>query len=154
MFKRVSVAISILIILTILGFGGTPIFRHADYWIDSATDESCVGCHVRLHPMMVQEWKNSPHFISSVGCEACHGTDHAKMQSADGKVSAKACGETCHAREYTQFTLSKHSKPKTGRKADLLSLYPDEVGGCTFTIGCHAVRQPYSDGSSGKCSVC
>jgi hypothetical protein len=129
-------------------------YREAAFRVDLHRDDTCVGCHARLHPMMVQEWKQSAHFVTGVPCEGCHGTDHAAMMGEDGEVSAAMCAASCHSREYEQFKKSKHSRPKTGLKADLLKLHPDEVGGCTFTVGCHAVRKTYLDGSSGKCSVC
>jgi len=128
--------------------------REIPYQVDLRRGETCVGCHEDLHAAMNRQWRQSRHFIAGVGCEDCHGTDHDAMLSADGQVSAETCAGRCHGEQLAQFQRSKHSVPKTGRKATLLSSYPREVGGCSLVRGCHAVRTPYDDGSSGKCSVC
>ena len=124
------------------------------YVADLFRESTCVGCHVKLHPDMVRQWKESPHFTAGVGCAGCHGSDHVAILGKDGVVSARECGEACHTRQYEEFKLSGHSQPVKGQKADLLFEYPDRVAGCTLATGCHVVRTEYEDGSTGKCSVC
>ena len=143
-----------VVVLGLLSGFGKRAYHQAGYWTDLLRNESCVGCHIDLHPMMIQEWKDSAHFLAGVGCEGCHGEDHALMMGENGEVSAEMCAGKCHVKAYAEFKRSKHSAPRTGAKADLLKVTTDEVGGCTFAIGCHAVRKTFQDGSRGKCSVC
>ena len=133
---------------------GMQVVRWTRFQAELRTESSCVGCHAVLQPTLVAETRHGGHAEADVRCEDCHGTDHEQIIGVRGAVSAAACAAACHTDVYASFQKSKHSQPKVGLKADLLKHMPDEVGGCTFTRGCHAVRQPYEDGSSGKCSVC
>lgn len=145
--------IGLLLAWGALAFGPSLIFNSV-YVVDHFDESSCVGCHERLHPEMVRQWRLSEHFPVGVGCESCHGSDHIAILGSNGVVSAKECGEACHNKQFEEFKLSGHSSQKKGLKADLLPKYPDRVGSCTLATGCHVVRTEYADGSAGKCSVC
>ena len=152
--KRLGLVAGLVTLVGISAAIALGAVRETRYWLEVNQDDSCVGCHAPLHPGMVQQWKSSAHFSAGVGCEACHGEDHDAIFAADGDVSAQTCAGMCHSVELAEFSRSKHSQPKTGKKADLLPKYVTTTGGCSFSAGCHSVRKEYPDGSRGKCRVC
>ncbi len=82
----------------------------------SKESETCIGCHKRVSPGIVSQWKNSAHSGAGIGCYECH-----KAQSVDPDaqkhfgfyirtvLSPKACGK-CHVQEAKEFMASYHSK--------------------------------------------
>jgi len=152
--RFVPAALLVCAVAVVAVISGPSFLFQTIYLVDRARESSCVGCHAKLHPDMVRQWRESVHFTTGVGCASCHGSDHVAILGANGVVSASECGESCHTSQFEEFKRSGHSQPKRGQKADLLPKYPDRVASCTLATGCHVVRTVYEDGSSGKCSVC
>jgi hypothetical protein len=70
----------------------------------------CVGCHAKVTPNIVSDWKLSKHSQVDVTCVACHGDQHT---SADDVTKVKmptpdTCA-TCHQTQVEQYKKGKHS---------------------------------------------
>jgi mono/diheme cytochrome c family protein len=78
---------------------------------ESASEgEQCVECHAKTTPNVVNDWKLSKHSTVGIGCEACHGSEHATAQdAAKAKIpTPETCGQ-CHADRVEQFKKGKHA---------------------------------------------
>lgn len=73
----------------------------------TTSDQDCVSCHRRKTSAAVQQWEESAHSRAKVGCAACHGNDHGKIDAGESRVSTKTCG-TCHPKAYQSHTDSRH----------------------------------------------
>ena len=102
----------------------------------------CVGCHTKITPDIVSDWKISKHFKNDVGCGECHGTEHSKVNDYT-KASAptpETCN-TCHDEKVAQYKKGKHAvawaamnaMPTTHMMPMVLS---DGMKGCG---GCHKI---------------
>ena len=69
--------------------------------------EDCLPCHQQKTPAAVRQWEQSAHAKARVGCAACHGTDHARIDKGQAPVDLKVCG-TCHAKALQQHQASRH----------------------------------------------
>ena len=77
---------------------------------------SCVECHQKTSPGIVEHWKDSTHATQGIGCVDCHAAD---VKDADAfshygatiatVVTPRDCGN-CHSQEYEEFSISHHSK--------------------------------------------
>lgn len=92
--KRLRVTIALLAALLILPALGLA-------------EDACLGCHEKETPAAVQQWRASDHGPAGVGCDACHGGDHEKIDSGAAPVEAKVCGR-CHQEAYHQHVDSRH----------------------------------------------
>lgn len=80
------------------------------------TSRSCVECHLKQSPGIVDHWTGSTHAAKGVGCVECH---RAVETDADAfqhygvviatVVSPLDCSR-CHQNEYKEFTASHHAK--------------------------------------------
>ncbi|MHC5051971.1 MAG: hypothetical protein ACYTGK_15320, partial [Planctomycetota bacterium] len=52
--------------------------------IVAAEVETCIGCHERINPGLVEFHKASPHERIPLECEECHGSDHDQMFAVNG----------------------------------------------------------------------
>ena len=78
--------------------------------------QSCVECHQKTSPGIVEHWKDSTHATQGIGCVDCHAAD---VKDADAfshygatiatVVTPRDCGN-CHTQEYEEFSISHHSK--------------------------------------------
>ncbi len=68
--------------------------------------DSCLDCHRDKTPGAVGYWEKSAH-NPTVGCAACHGDDHNKIDSGEARVDTKICGR-CHAEALQQHESSRH----------------------------------------------
>ena len=78
--------------------------------------DKCWSCHASTSPGIVEQWKNSKHFESDVGCIDCHAADEADVDAFDhfGQsvaiiVSPLDCA-TCHEKEFEEQKGSHHAK--------------------------------------------
>ena len=81
-----------------------------------ASSKSCVECHGKSSPGIIDHWKGSTHARKGVGCVECH---KAEKGDADGFdhwghhiatiVTPKDCGR-CHKTESEEFAASHHAK--------------------------------------------
>ena len=77
---------------------------------------SCVECHRKTSPGIVDHWIGSTHEAQGVGCVECHAAD-AKDADAFAHygatiatvVSPRDCG-ACHSQEFEEFSISHHAK--------------------------------------------
>ncbi len=69
--------------------------------------EDCLPCHQQKTPAAVRQWEQSAHAKARVGCAACHGTDHARIEKGQAPVDLKVCG-ACHAKALQQHQASRH----------------------------------------------
>lgn len=69
--------------------------------------EDCLPCHTQKTPGAVRVWQGSAHAKAGVGCAACHGTDHARMDRGEARVSLTVCG-ACHQEALKQHQASRH----------------------------------------------
>lgn len=69
--------------------------------------DDCLSCHRVKTPGAVRIWEGSAHARAKVGCIACHGSDHAKMEKGEAPVTAAVCGK-CHEKALREHTASRH----------------------------------------------
>lgn len=84
--------------------------------VPPATSETCVECHEKETPGIVEQWKGSTHAAKGIACFDCHKAEEGEIDSYrhEGALIATLvtpldCGE-CHQDEFTQFTASHHAK--------------------------------------------
>jgi len=81
-----------------------------------ANSKSCVECHQKLSPGIVDHWRGSTHAEKGVGCVECHqavkgdvdGFDHYGSLVA-AVVTPRDCSR-CHKTEFEEFVHSHHAK--------------------------------------------
>jgi hypothetical protein len=103
---------------------------------------ACVECHARITPGAVADWRLSRHAEASVGCDACHGTEHSRPDDAAKArlPTPDTCGG-CHAERLRQFQGGKHAMAWAAMNAMPTFHYQPAVltegrKGCG---GCHAI---------------
>jgi hydroxylamine dehydrogenase len=79
---------------------------------------TCLDCHAKVTPGIVEDWKVSKHAAGNVDCATCHGDAH---HSADDAVKAliptpETCGQ-CHQNRLDQFKRGKHAAAWAAMKA-------------------------------------
>jgi hydroxylamine dehydrogenase len=150
----------------------------------SKESQACIRCHQeKATPLAVQQWAESKHAVSGIGCYECHQAGADRPDSFEHYnfrisviVSPKVCGG-CHARETDEFEHSHHAL--AGQILGSLDNVLGEVvegpqaaqNGC---IKCHGstvkvlgngkldsatwpnegIGRLNPDGSKGSCSVC
>ncbi|MBF0613357.1 MAG: hypothetical protein HQL55_19765, partial [Magnetococcales bacterium] len=72
----------------------------------SGQADDCLSCHGERDGGLVQAWRESGHGQQGVHCSACHGEEHDGQMAARSRQNG-AC-LTCHPRERSSYTLSKH----------------------------------------------
>ncbi len=80
------------------------------------SSKSCVDCHQKSSPGIIDHWMGSTHALKNVGCVECH---KAEKNDVDGFnhygeliatiVTPKDCGR-CHKKEQEEFAHSHHAK--------------------------------------------
>jgi hypothetical protein len=83
-----------------------------------ALAQDCIGCHEKVTPGVVADWRLSAHRGADVGCDACHGSDHRGAQDAEraGRPTPDTCA-ACHADRAAQFRKGKHALAWTSMNA-------------------------------------
>ncbi|MBI5638872.1 MAG: hypothetical protein HZA17_00450, partial [Nitrospirae bacterium] len=101
----------------------------------ASASDSCLECHEKKTPGIVNFWKKSMHFKKEVGCSDCHGTDTDANHEKKVTVDAARCG-SCHKEALTGHRLSKHGIGlKAGRGCTRnLEKSEEREKSCTF---CH-----------------
>jgi hypothetical protein len=74
-------------------------------------ESECVGCHDKVTPQAVMDWRTSRHAQEDIGCEGCHKGNHRSDRDVANLtlVTAQTCGG-CHERQMQQFGAGKHAK--------------------------------------------
>lgn len=118
--KKVIVAIlslfflsSLLIVAWIEG-GRKRVVKNPES-IVTETNKECVTCHAVKTAGIVDQWHESLHSKSGIGCLECHGAVKGELDAFahEGKliatvVSPKDCSK-CHEKEFKQFQASHHA---------------------------------------------
>jgi len=144
----------------------------------------CAGCHRRESSAIVDQFERSQHAVKGVTCLDCHrpvegqtSIDHRGFVIAKA-LTAKNCAQ-CHARQYDQFTRSRHAAPSWAAVNGPKDFTPEQLavgerwhkgwvnrppnpiatmeGQAAMTSGCnacHAIGKPNADGSLGTCTSC
>lgn len=80
-----------------------------------ANSRSCVECHQKSSPGIIDHWEGSTHALKGVGCVECHKAAHGEVDAFDhyGEtiatvVTPKDCGR-CHQTETEEFLASHHA---------------------------------------------
>lgn len=108
---------------------------------DAQGNKDCAGCHTKLTPRAVRDWKESKHAQNGVGCAECHAVHPDVIMPL-----STTCGG-CHENRLSQHNAGKHGRygftghEKAGRR---LAQYQEmqELGCGT----CHSVQY--------KCDSC
>lgn len=78
--------------------------------------QTCAGCHRKLHPTIVAQFEASAmgrpgvqnprvkFAASQITCAACHGTNHDDIMASKGRVPETTCG-ACHQQIYKEAVL-------------------------------------------------
>src|SRR5512138_258353 len=75
--------------------------------VSAAAADDCLDCHRLKTPAAVRQWEASAHARAKVGCAACHGSDHSRIDKGEARVTMKICGP-CHAKALAEHTASRH----------------------------------------------
>lgn len=81
-----------------------------------AASQSCVACHQKLTPGIIDHWTGSTHAEKGVGCLECHKADKSDADAFNHEghwvatiVTPRDCSK-CHKKEYEEFEQSHHAK--------------------------------------------
>lgn len=70
---------------------------------------TCIDCHMKVTPGLVQQHLEGKMSKKGVSCETCHGSEHEKDNDANLATmpTPKTC-KMCHAKQARQFKAGKH----------------------------------------------
>lgn len=74
--------------------------------------ETCITCHTKVTPGIVNDWKISRHARVEDGatCETCHGDSHTTMEDfAKMELPTPEICADCHEDQVNQFSKGKHA---------------------------------------------
>jgi hydroxylamine dehydrogenase len=87
--------------------------RHVSVPVSST---SCVECHHKSSPGIIDHWKGSTHALKGVGCVECHQAEKGDADAFDHYgaliavvVTPRDCGR-CHKTETAEFMASHHAR--------------------------------------------
>lgn len=106
----------------------------------AAETSACIECHTKTSPGMVQDWQVSAHADNGIGCETCHGEEHASAADyAKAVLPDEAVCAGCHQDKYDEFSHGKHNFGWTSLNAIPATHFaPDElIEGGRGCGGCH-----------------
>jgi nitrate/TMAO reductase-like tetraheme cytochrome c subunit len=86
------------------------VFVSAFAFSQATPASDCVGCHSKVTPNIVSDWKLSKHSPVGVTCVSCHGDQHSSAADV-AKVklpTPETCAE-CHQTQFDQYKKGKHS---------------------------------------------
>jgi cytochrome c553 len=81
-----------------------------------ASSKTCVECHQKSSPGIIDHWQGSTHAVKGVGCVECHLADKGDVDGFDHYgahiatvVTPRDCGR-CHKTETQEFIASHHAR--------------------------------------------
>jgi hydroxylamine dehydrogenase len=146
-------------------------------------EKTCAGCHARVTPGIVQQWRDSAHGAKNVECLSCHLAEKGEPDAYEhyGEtiatiVSPKDCS-VCHPKQAGEFAGSRHARGAEfiGSVDNILGERvegtPAAVSGCRqchgsiVKVGADGRPDPATwpnsgigrvnpDGSKGSCTAC
>jgi hydroxylamine dehydrogenase len=75
-----------------------------------ASAQDCVGCHTKVTPHAVSDWKISLHSQRGTGCASCHGDKHKSADDvANVQIPTPDTCAKCHENRVKQYKSGKHA---------------------------------------------
>lgn len=160
--RPVFLALALASALALLALAaGTPAFADENEPL-SHENADCLGCHIKETPGVVNQWKQSRHAQTGVGCFDCHGAKASEVDAYEHHdrviatlVSPKDCGE-CHERAFEETARSKHATAGDISGASDFMLanagagHPVALAACE---ACHGVKVEIDPDSPNKLSA-
>ncbi len=122
------VVIGLAVIVGVMGQRASGGPRESDYLAGST--DSCVTCHRRASPGIVDQYGRSAMAAAKVTCQDCHAVpaDYPGAEQHEGATilasPTPARCQRCHEREVAQFNQSRHSVPAFVAYAGTAALTP------------------------------
>lgn len=114
----VVVVLGLAIIVMVAGQAGTPAGQEVERANALANSkDTCVTCHQRTTPGIVEQYGHSTMALAEVACQDCHevAADYPAAVEHEGTYvigsPTTAMCQTCHQQEVAQFNQSRHSLP-------------------------------------------
>ncbi|RME49720.1 MAG: cytochrome C, partial [Deltaproteobacteria bacterium] len=80
--------------------------------------EGCIGCHTKVTPGIVNDWKLSKHAENDIECDSCHGDRHTNAADvAKVEIPTPDTCDDCHSDRVEQFKRGKHALGWAAMKA-------------------------------------
>ncbi|RME03330.1 MAG: cytochrome C, partial [Deltaproteobacteria bacterium] len=81
-------------------------------------EEGCIGCHTKVTPGIVKDWKLSKHAENDIECDSCHGDQHTNATDvAKVEIPTPDTCDDCHSDRVEQFKRGKHALGWAAMKA-------------------------------------
>ena len=76
----------------------------------AAVAQDCAGCHEKVTPSIVSDWRLSKHSQSGIDCSVCHGDQHTSAGDvAQVQIPTPETCAPCHDIQVEQFKAGKHA---------------------------------------------
>lgn len=83
-----------------------------------AVAQDCAGCHEKVTPSIVSDWRLSKHSQSGIDCSVCHGDQHTSAEDvAQVQIPTPETCAPCHDIQVEQFKAGKHALAWAAMKA-------------------------------------
>ncbi len=83
-----------------------------------AVAQDCAGCHEKVTPNIVSDWRLSKHSQSGIDCSVCHGDQHTSAQDVPQvQIPTPETCAPCHDIQVEQFKAGKHALAWAAMKA-------------------------------------
>ncbi|MEE8257226.1 MAG: multiheme c-type cytochrome [Acidobacteriota bacterium] len=84
----------------------------------AAVAQDCAGCHEKVTPNIVSDWRLSKHSQSGIDCSVCHGDQHTSAEDvAQVQIPTPETCALCHDIQVEQFKAGKHALAWAAMKA-------------------------------------
>lgn len=84
----------------------------------AAVAQDCAGCHEKVTPSIVSDWRLSKHSQSGIDCSVCHGDQHTSAEDvAQVQIPTPETCAPCHDIQVEQFKAGKHALAWAAMKA-------------------------------------
>lgn len=101
-FLKTVLLVSVLFMIQVYGFA----------------DQTCMDCHDKRTPGLVNDWRISRHGENGIECSACHGGRHQSAEDVEKvEIPTPETCEICHERRAEQYKKGKHALAWTVMKA-------------------------------------
>jgi hypothetical protein len=143
------------LVLTIASLTALLIFSCPGTVKSALIEDSCIECHKKSTPFIVEDWQSSAmakQTQKEIGCGTCHGTKHqTEADYEKATTPTAAICEECHEERVKQFNAGKHSNAwKAISAIPMLADQPQQlIKGEKGCGGCHAIGR-----ENGQCDSC
>jgi len=149
----------ILVFVLVLGVPSIKAAKPALSKIDAA----CIQCHKKEQPKIIEQYNQSKHAKTGVGCMSCHTAKKGDFDALEHEGQlvaqhprAKTCA-TCHAQQAKEFWESKHAAIGIHQAIDANANWRktpivNKTMGCVY---CHnGMGNYWPDKTVGRCDKC